>query len=41
MYECETIGCPEYVSHPGQHCLVCRQRMEAENEEWGTEDEED
>jgi hypothetical protein len=37
MYECETTGCPEYVSHPGQFCLACTQRNEAEDEmeeEW-------
>lgn len=32
MYECDTIGCPEYVSHPGQLCLACRQREEAESD---------
>lgn len=32
MYECDTIGCPEHVSHPGQLCLACRQREENDGE---------
>ena len=32
MYECDTIGCPEYVSHPGQLCLRCEQRERDEEE---------
>jgi hypothetical protein len=31
MYECDTIGCPEYVSHLGQFCLGCTQRNEADD----------
>lgn len=38
MYECDTIGCPEYVSHPGQLCLACRQREENDG---AYDDEED
>jgi hypothetical protein len=37
MYECDTIGCPEYVSHPGQLCLACRQREEND----GADDEDE
>jgi hypothetical protein len=33
MYECDTIGCPEYVAHPGQLCLACQQREESDGEE--------
>lgn len=32
MYKCDTLGCPEYVSHPGQLCLACRQREEHDSE---------
>lgn len=32
MYQCDIIGCPEYVSHPGQLCLACTQRKEAEDD---------
>jgi hypothetical protein len=33
MYECDTIGCPNMVSHPGQYCLECEQRQDSEAEE--------
>lgn len=33
MYECETLGCPEYVSHPGQYCLRCTQEREADEDD--------
>lgn len=29
MYECETLGCSEYVSHPGRFCLACTQGNDA------------
>lgn len=32
MYECDTLGCSEYVSHPGQLCTACTQREESEGE---------
>ena len=32
MYECDMVGCAEFVSHPGQLCLACRQRWEAEDD---------
>lgn len=32
MFECDTLGCPEYVSHPGQICIVCTQRQDAESD---------
>jgi hypothetical protein len=32
MYECDTLGCPEYVSHPGQLCTACTQREEDDGE---------
>lgn len=41
MYECDTIGCPEYVSHPGQLCLQCTQRKEAEDSGYDDYDDDD
>jgi len=32
MYECATLGCPEYVSHPGQLCTACWQREQNDGE---------
>lgn len=40
MYECDRITCANYVSHPGQLCLECQQREDAENECGDDEDDE-
>lgn len=41
MYECETLGCPNYVSHPGQFCLECTQRNESSSDDLDEEYDEE